>query len=611
MLYRVDSRLFDQHPQFFRGVVVATGVDNTAAQNTSLERRLRDRVKEIELDESVTLDIQRIQAWRDIYATFPLKDARRIQPSIAALVRRIKGGGKAIPFISPLVCISNLVSLLHLVPSGLIDAARTSGDLVLGYADGSEAFQAIGSDELVSPVLGEIIYFDSETHQVMCRAWNSRGGKATLIQPNTTSAIIDIDGLLDVIPQSEIERATNEVASLVEEHCGAKVSVHYLSKDNPFLDLSLSPQGAPSEGPGPEPTIAATFLAAQRRSDELELDLNANPNRHRVLTGDRPTGSLHIGHEFGSIANRVRLQNLGIESFIVIADYQVLTDRQETQEISTNVRSIILDYLSLGLDPWDHKTYIFTHSQIPELHQLVLPFSMLVTCSELERNPTMKEEIKASRIKAPSVGMFIYPVSQAADILFCKATVVPVGKDQLPHLELTRKIAARCNERYGKEIFPQPEALLSSAPLSLGLDGGQKMSKSRANAIFLTMTADEVDHAIKRAKTDSSTNIAFEPSSRPEISNLVQIYSLCSGLAIAEVVNSFESRGYAEFKKSLTDVVNAHLEPIRRKRSELEKDKLVIREALSKGNEEARKRASETLNDLRSAMQMSIEQYVG
>jgi tryptophanyl-tRNA synthetase len=350
-----------------------------------------------------------------------------------------------------------------------------------------------------------------------------------------------------------------------------------------------------------------SFLAAQLRSDELERELQAIPHLHRVLTGDRPTGSLHIGHEFGSIANRVRLQNLGVESFIVVADYQVLTDRHETEEIPTNVREIVLDYLSLGLDPWGHRTYIFTHSQIPELHQLVLPFSMVVTVSELERNPTIKEEMRASKIKTPSVGMFIYPISQAADILFCKSTVVPVGKDQLPHIELTRKIASRCNERYGKQIFPVPSALLSSSPLLLGLDGSQKMSKSRDNAIFLTMTSRKVEEVIGKAKTDSSGQIMYDPLKKPEVSNLILIFSLCSGMSIPEIEKSFERKGYAEFKKALVESINSHLDPIRKRRTQLEKEKNIAKEVLIKGIEEARVRAKETLEQLRFAMRMSLE----
>jgi tryptophanyl-tRNA synthetase len=353
--------------------------------------------------------------------------------------------------------------------------------------------------------------------------------------------------------------------------------------------------------------ITDTFFTAKQRSDEVERELQVAPHLHRVLTGDRPTGPLHIGHEFGSIANRVRLQNLGVESFIVIADYQVLTDRNATDEIPANVREIVLDYLSLGLDPWGHRTFIFTHSQIPELHQLVLPFSMLVTVSELERNPTIKEEMKASRINVPSVGMFIYPVSQAADILFCKSTLVPVGKDQLPHIELTRKIASRCNERYGEQIFPEPTALLSEAPLLLGLDGSQKMSKSRHNAVFLSMSPEEVRQTVMKAKTDSLGSITYNPSDRPEISNLIQIFSLCSGTPVADVEKTFEAKGYADFKKALCDVLNDHLEPIRERRSRFEREGGLVKEVLVAGVREARDRATHTLEQLRHAMRMSLD----
>jgi tryptophanyl-tRNA synthetase len=354
-------------------------------------------------------------------------------------------------------------------------------------------------------------------------------------------------------------------------------------------------------------TESNSFLVAKRRSEELEVELSQAPHTHRVLTGDRPTGPLHIGHEFGSIENRVKLQNLGVESFIVIADYQVLTDRQEIAAIPENVRNIVLDYLSLGLNPWDYRTFIFTHSQIPELHQLVLPFSMLITVGELERNPTIKEEIKASKIKKPSVGMFIYPISQAADILFCKSTVVPVGKDQLPHIELTRKIAVRCNERYGKDLFSIPDALLSESPLILGLDGSQKMSKSRLNAIFLSMTPDQVDDAVKKAKTDSLGSVTYEPSTRPEISNLVQIFSLCTNLPIETVVQMFDEKGYAVFKKALAESVNAHLDPIRKRREGFANDRNLVIEVLNKGIKEARLRAEQTLSELRYSMRMAID----
>ena len=240
--------------------------------------------------------------------------------------------------------------------------------------------------------------------------------------------------------------------------------------------------------------------------------------KNRVLTGDRPTGALHIGHYFGTLANRVRLQNEGFETFVVIADYQVLTDRDSAGQIASNVREIILDYLAAGLDPFGENTVIFNHSAIPELNQLLLPFLTLVSVPELERNPTVKEEIKAAGLNIINGAMLIYPVHQAADILFCKGNLVPVGKDQLPHLELSRKIARRFNEKY-KNIFPEPEALLTETPTVLGLDGSQKMSKSRNNAIFLSATQDETVKLIKSAKTDTQRQITYEPETQPEVAN--------------------------------------------------------------------------------------------
>src|SRR5262249_16925095 len=205
-------------------------------------------------------------------------------------------------------------------------------------------------------------------------------------------------------------------------------------------------------------------------------DLGKNPGRYRVLTGDRPTGPLHIGHYFGSLKSRVELQDLGVETFVVIADYQVLTDRDTVEAIADNVRGLVLDYLATGIAPQRARTHIFCHSHVPSLNQLLVPFLTLVGMGELERNPTVKEEISAAGLTNVNAAMYTYPVHQAADILFCKGNVVPVGKDQLPHLELSHKIARRFNHRFlpsGPPLFPEPDALLSAAPKILGLDGNQ------------------------------------------------------------------------------------------------------------------------------------------
>ena len=226
---------------------------------------------------------------------------------------------------------------------------------------------------------------------------------------------------------------------------------------------------------------------------------------------------------------------MGVETFIVVADYQVLTDRDSVDSIPDNVRELVLDYLAAGLDPATGRTHIFCHSHVPALNQLLVPFLTLVGMGELDRNPTVKEEIDAAGLTTVNAAMYTYPVHQAADILFCKGNVVPVGKDQLPHLELTRKIARRFNQRFCKRrirrVFPEPEALLSNAPKILGLDGSQKMSKSRNNAVMLRATADETAALIKKAKTDTDRQITYEPGRRPEVANLLLLASLCTGEA--------------------------------------------------------------------------------
>ena len=237
-----------------------------------------------------------------------------------------------------------------------------------------------------------------------------------------------------------------------------------------------------------------TTTIAQRRSAELEELIDRDAATFRILTGDRPTGRLHLGHYFGTLRNRVRLQDLGAEVFVLIADYQVLTDRDTAEHLDEYVTGLLLDYLAIGLDP--ARTVMFAHSAVPALNQLLLPFLSLVSVPELNRNPTVKDEIAHSRQSAVSGLMLIYPVHQAADILFCKANLVPVGQDQLPHLELTRLIARRFNDRFGLPVFPEPDALLSAAPLLLGTDG-TKMSKSRGNTIPLSATADETARLIR------------------------------------------------------------------------------------------------------------------
>lgn len=350
---------------------------------------------------------------------------------------------------------------------------------------------------------------------------------------------------------------------------------------------------------------SATFVESARRSQALWEDLRRNPGRYRVLTGERPTGPLHIGHLFGTVANRVHIQNLGTTTFIVIADYQVLTDRDTAGAVGDNVHEMILDYLASGLDPDSGRTFFFSHSHVPELNQLILPFMSLVTTAELDRNPTVKEEINAAGLRQVSALMYTYPIHQAADILFCKGNVVPVGRDQLPHLEITRKIARRFNERFSPEapIFPVPDALLSDMPVVLGTDG-QKMSKSRGNAILLKMTADETARAIKGAKTDADRHITYDPQNRPEVANLLRLVAICTGEAPEAVAERIGDGGGGKLKALLTEALNAHLAPIRQRRARYAGDPAYVRQVLREGVKRAREEAVATLVQVRKAMNM-------
>jgi tryptophanyl-tRNA synthetase len=370
---------------------------------------------------------------------------------------------------------------------------------------------------------------------------------------------------------------------------------------NDALDEGRDPHRGPAESSGD------TFAEAVRRSTALRADFLKNPGRYRVLTGDRPTGALHIGHYFGSLRNRVELQRLRIDTFIVIADYQVLTDRDSVSAISDNVRELVLDYLAAGLDPDSGHTHIFAHSHVPALNQLLVPFLTLVGMGELDRNPTVKEEIESAGLTTVNAAMYTYPVHQAADILFCKGNVVPVGRDQLPHLELTRKIARRFNQRFceeGHPVFPEADALLSDAPKILGLDGSQKMSKSRNNAIMLRATADETAALIKKAKTDSERRITYEPATRPEVANLLLIASLCTGEPPASIADRIGDGGSGTLKKVVTEALNTELEPLRERRRQLERDPHVVTDTLRRGNAHANTVAEATLREARAAMNM-------
>lgn len=346
-----------------------------------------------------------------------------------------------------------------------------------------------------------------------------------------------------------------------------------------------------------------SLQACISRSPNLWEEIKTTPHRYRVLTGERTTGALHIGHYFGSLKSRVTLQNWGVEMFLVLADYQAITDRNSTEKLKERIHDIILDYLAIGIQP--DKTTIFCHSMIPLLNQLMLPFLSVVTMSELQRNPTVKEEIALSGMKSVSGLMMTYPVHQAADVLFCKGNVVPGGKDQLPHIEITRLIARRINNLYfdGKEFFPEPELLLSESPLLLGTDG-RKMGKSLNNAIYLKMTNDETAKMIKKAKTDTEKDISYDPINRPEVSNLLRLYSCCTGASPEIIADQIGNRGASELKKSLVEVVNEYFKPIRERRLIYATEKGYIWDLLKEGNRYANEIAEQTMRDLKKAMHM-------
>jgi tryptophanyl-tRNA synthetase len=334
---------------------------------------------------------------------------------------------------------------------------------------------------------------------------------------------------------------------------------------------------------------------------EASVDASPRAFTPRVLTGDRPTGRLHLGHLFGTLHNRVALQQQGVELFVVIADYQTITDRDSPASLPADVEELVADYLAVGIDP--ARATIFAHSLVPELNQLLLPFLSLVTLPELLRNPTVKDEAAAAGMAALNGLMLTYPVHQAADILFCRATLVPVGADQLPHVEQTRAIARRFNRRYApaRPVFPEPEALLSDAAVLLGTDG-RKMSKSRHNSIALAAGPDETARLLRAAKTDSDPHITFDPERRPDVSNLVLLTALCEGGDPDQVAAEIGGRGGSELKRRATEAVNEHLRPIRARRAEIAGDRGYLRAIVREGSAVARALAQQTLAEVAEAM---------
>jgi tryptophanyl-tRNA synthetase len=325
-----------------------------------------------------------------------------------------------------------------------------------------------------------------------------------------------------------------------------------------------------------------------------------------ILTGDRPTGPLHIGHYFGSLSNRLKFEQ-SYKTFIIIADIQALTDNwDETNKVSNAVLEVATDNLALGLDT--NKTTLFIQSQIPQIAELTVLFSNLVTINRLKRNPTIKTEIEQKKNKfgndgeSVTFGFLGYPVSQTADITVVRANLVPVGIDQMPVIEQGIEIIEKFNRLYNSEVFPHFEGKLSTAPKILGLDGGAKMSKSLNNCIYLKDSEDETIAKIKTAKTDSGNTLTFEPKTRPEISNLVLLYSLVNNLSIEQVVQDLVGINYGSFKQKLGTDMNNYFREFRQRRLELAAKPEFVREVLEIGRQRVLVEAEKTMQMVRSAM---------
>ena len=340
-----------------------------------------------------------------------------------------------------------------------------------------------------------------------------------------------------------------------------------------------------------------------------------------ILTGDRPTGRLHIGHYVGSLKRRVELQNSGLydKTFIFITDAQALTDNIENPEkVRQNVIEVALDYMAVGLDPM--KSTIFIQSQIPELCELTFYYMDLVTVSRLQRNPTVKTEIQMRNFETSiPVGFFTYPISQAADITAFKATTVPVGEDQEPMIEQTREIVRRFNHIYGDTLV-EPEILLpdNAACLRLpGTDGKAKMSKSLGNCIYLSDTADEVEKKVKSMYTDPTHLKVSDPGKLEGNTVFTYLDAFCKpehfGRYLPDYPNLDELKahytrgglGDMKVKKFLAAIMQEELTPIRERRKEFEKDIPAIYDMLRKGCETARATATATLDEVRKAMKIN------
>lgn len=340
-----------------------------------------------------------------------------------------------------------------------------------------------------------------------------------------------------------------------------------------------------------------------------------------ILTGDRPTGRLHVGHYAGSLSERVRIQNAGgyDDMYVMIADAQALTDNAENPEkVRQNIIEVALDYLSCGLSP--EKVCMFIQSQVPELCELSFYYMNLVTVSRLQRNPTVKTEIQMRNFETSiPVGFFTYPISQAADITAFKANIVPVGEDQLPMLEQAKEIVRKFNSVYG-ETLVEPEAVLPSRKACLrlpGIDGKAKMSKSLGNCIYLSDTADDVKKKIMSMYTDPDHIKVTDPGKLEGNAVFTYLDAFATDEHFAAFLPEYKNLdelkahytrgglGDMKVKRFLNEVLQSILEPIRARRKEYENDIPAVYDILKRGSEKAERAAAATLSDVKTAMKIN------
>ena len=332
-------------------------------------------------------------------------------------------------------------------------------------------------------------------------------------------------------------------------------------------------------------------------------------NKKRILTGDRPTGKLHIGHYFGSLKKRVEMQNSGeYDPYILIADVQALTDNfNNPEKVRKNVREVVMDYLSVGINP--EKTTIYIQSMIPETAELTVFYSNLVTIARLQRNPTVKTEIAQKRElfgESVTYGFLGYPVSQAADITAFEGELVPVGEDQAPLIEQCKEIVRKFNSIYGEGILKEPEIVLSEGKRIKGLDGNEKMGKSLGNAIYLSDSEEEITKKVMSAVTDPN-RIKKDDLGNPDVCMVAYYHKLFSSPeACSKACSECKAgaRGCVACKRELANNIIEFLRPMREKRAYYEAHPEEVDRILKEGTERARKTAKETMKKVKKAMML-------